>query len=113
MDLNLCCPQEFYLQMNVLFFLLSSQGKAGAEKVNSFMEEFPIVRRSLPLSAIGPKGYNKVWFSENKANDVEVKHFVPKKYAHAPNLHFFVFLWFSYQISICCNPIFKKLILWN
>ena len=89
MDLNLCCPQEFYLQMNVLFFLLSSQGKAGAEKVNSFMEEFPIVRRSLPLSAIGPKGYNKVWFSENKANNVEVKHFVPKKYAHAPNLHFF------------------------
>lgn len=48
MDQNLCCPQEFYFvdEMNALFLLVSYHGKADAEKVHSFMEEFPTIRRS-------------------------------------------------------------------
>ena len=45
------------------------------------------------FSAIGPRGYYKVWLSENNANDTEVKHFVlndipppPPPPAHTPDL---------------------------
>ena len=80
--------KNFTSQMNVLFLSVSYHEKSDAEKVHSFMEEFPTVRRNTLHSAIGPRGYYKVWLSENNANDVEVKYFVLNNIpppAHAPS----------------------------
>lgn len=55
--------------------------------VGVFMEESEEVHSS--FSAIGPRGYYKVWLSENNANDAEVRHFVLNDILpaeHAPNL---------------------------
>ena len=64
-DQNLCCPQGFTSQLNALFLLVSVwKSSLPSEEVHS------------SFNAIGPKGFYKVWLSENNANDAEVKHYV-------------------------------------
>ena len=48
-DQNLCCPQESYFADECPIFVGFLSRKGRCRKVTSFMEEFPIVQRSLLL----------------------------------------------------------------
>lgn len=86
-DLNLCCPQEFYFANERLLFVGVFPGKSRCRKGKQLYGRISYRPKKFTLqSAIGPRGYYKTWFSENKANNAEVKHFVVNKYAHAPSL---------------------------
>lgn len=85
------CPQEFYFADECPLFLVSYHEKAALEKANSFMEEFPTIRKVHSSFCDRTKRllYYKVWLSENNSSDCKVKHFVLDNIpppAYAPNL---------------------------
>ena len=89
-DQNLCCPQEFYFADECPIFVGVMPRKGRCRKGTQLYRRVPYRPKKFTLhSAIGPRGYYKVWLSENNANDAEVKHFVLNNIpppTHAPNL---------------------------
>ena len=89
-DQSWCCPQEFYLADECPIFVGVLPRKCCCTKGKQLYGRVPYRLKNHTLHfAIGPRGYYKVWLSENNANDAEVKHVVLDNIpppAYAPNL---------------------------
>jgi len=87
-DQNQCSPQEFYFADKWPIFVGVLPRKGRSRKGKKLYGRVPYGPKKFTLhSAIGPRGYYKVWLSENNANDAEDKHFVLDNIpppAHAP-----------------------------